>query len=250
MVFDAAFLQLLRVVDGGLVADIEHHCHAVRYSDMAEFPDEVGRVVGRVDLTHGFHGAEDAADGVRARRDALPFLQVLDVPFPARRQVLQLPAHAEPFVHVLDEELFDQPRDHAHVGGGVHEAVSRWSRELGRLKDKAVLGGLLVVFDHVFREGLWAAIVAWRAVGDVVLGELNVTGGRGNGVWIRAHIRLRRFCDTTVCRSRLFREPPSNLVHLFRCHLFPGPGNHVALVRVRSLRRQTSCDEAQENRRL
>lgn len=29
MVFDAAFLQLLRIVDGGLVADVEDHSHTV-----------------------------------------------------------------------------------------------------------------------------------------------------------------------------------------------------------------------------
>ena len=103
VVFDAALVEALGVIDGTLVADIDDGL------DLAlPVADEDVRGVRIVNLPQGLHGAEDAGDGVGDWGHGLPFGQVLDVPFAFCREVLELPAEGESGVDVFVEEGVDE----------------------------------------------------------------------------------------------------------------------------------------------
>ena len=103
VVFDAALIETLGVIDGTLMADID---------DGLDFAlpvaDEDVRGVRIVNFSQGFHGAEDAGDGVGDWGHGLPFGEVLDVPFAFCRQVLELPAEGESGVDVFVEKGVDE----------------------------------------------------------------------------------------------------------------------------------------------
>lgn len=92
MVFDSAFFETCRGVDRVLVGDVDNALHAVWQHLRAVFLHEDFGSVLFVYFSHGFHGPEDAADGLGDCGRVLPFDEVLDVPFAGDGEMLELPA--------------------------------------------------------------------------------------------------------------------------------------------------------------
>lgn len=90
VVLDAALLEGLRRVDWGVVADVDDGVDVLGPGG----GEDGGRVRG-VLLAEGLEGAEAVVvDGEGDGGHGLPFREVLDVPFAAGGERLELPGHA------------------------------------------------------------------------------------------------------------------------------------------------------------
>ena len=113
VVLDAAFLEFLGVVHGAIVTDIDDHPDPATPA-----PEELFRRMGIVDLTEGFHSAEDTGDRFGDGRNVRPLSEVLDVPFSFGGEVGQLPTDGQAAVYVVCQEGLDVSGYHA-VGYGI-----------------------------------------------------------------------------------------------------------------------------------
>lgn len=102
MICDTALLQAFGVINRTFMADVDDG-----FNLPLPIPDEdVGRMC-IIDCSEGFHGSEDASDGLGDGRHGLPFRDVFHVPFSFCGEVLELPAEGEAGVDVFGEEGVD-----------------------------------------------------------------------------------------------------------------------------------------------
>lgn len=145
VVFDSAFFQARRVVNGAVVGDVDDHLNAIIQDVGAILLDEDFRRVLVVDFAHCLHCPEDAAERLGDGWRSLPLLEVLDVPFAGCGEVLKLPAKRQALIAVAAEERVDETREDADGGGGVEKGMGGRGGEDARLKSKAVVCSVLLL---------------------------------------------------------------------------------------------------------